>query len=399
MSRMLPPCTPVTWVCALLAALVLWAQPALAQEDVDDSGEEAAFAAFEAGNQAYVDGDFVEAAQHFERANELNPTPVLLEYIAHCYASAGEWDLAIVAYRNWADAEPAVEAEVEAMIADMSLMALETAFIQALRRVDVAVATGNDSQPQPFNSWRQQLGSNIRPVVEVQIITHPPGATIYPDNVEYALPTNTPYQGEFFVGPQFLRLELAHHETINVSIDVQPPPRGGSIPVFEYTFERLEADVEIAVDPLTATVSYIGADGEIRSLGNGAWAGTLPAGPGTFVLQHSGDSRRFEVTIDRDADNQFELALEDRPATSLAVMSIGTIVVVCTQRDVQVAVDGRVIGTGPGEFSVDVTAGSHVVEVSADGYETWRQDIDVGPDAEVRVYAAEIDRARRGGRR
>lgn len=396
MSRNPRPTTLVMWFGVVLALMLCTVQASAQDGSVD---EEAAFAAFNTGNQAYIDGDFVRAAEHFARANELNPTPVLLEYIAHCYASAGEWDLAIEAYRNWAAAEPQVEAEVEAMIADMSLMALETAWSQALRRVDIAVAVASDSRPQVFERYRQEFGSNIRPVVDIQIITDPPGATIYLGNLDFPLPQTTPFQGETFVGPTFLRLELAHHAPIQDSLLIQPPARGASIPQFQYTFERLEGEVEIAVDPLTANVSYIGADGEIRQLGSGAWAGTLPSGPGTFVLQHAGDSRRIEVVVEADAPNAFELALVDRPQSTPSLISVGTIVVVCQQRDVQVSVDGRVIGSCPGEHVADVTSGAHVVEVTADGYETWRQEIEVGPDAEVRVYAAEVERARRGGRR
>lgn len=86
--------------CVLM--LPFWAQ-ALPQEGGESAeGKEAMAAeAFQVGQDLYENGEFLEAAHHFEKAHRLAPHPSILANIGYCYDKIGDYPKAVKALREY----------------------------------------------------------------------------------------------------------------------------------------------------------------------------------------------------------------------------------------------------------------------------------------------------------
>lgn len=391
----------LAWLVCLGGVVVLCASAAHGQTDEpsDDAIAEAR-EAFREGNHDYVEGRYVEAIRHFEDANAIAPNPRLIEYIGRCHANLGNYPAAIDAYETFAATSADAAAEVEDTLEGLRADARSRAAFEATSAVAESVARARGEQPPPRDIRRQELGALMQDVTVI-IRSEPIGADVYLDAIELGVVGTTPLETPLFVGRHLIEIRHPWYEPETRIVHVAPPRRGESVPVFAFALDRRQLPVEVTVDPMSARVSWVGDDGAPRPLGTGAWAGTLPAGQGAFVVQHASGSRTFEATLEPGADDaplRFELALVDR--VDGPVIALGTLVVVVDEPGADVVVDGRVVGTSPGEIDIDVTAGVHTVTVQRDGYAPWEREIDVSADGETRVFVAplERDRGRRRGR-
>lgn len=391
-----------------LGVFVVAAQPTATAQDEGPSDEAIAQArdAFREGNHDYVEGRYGEAIRHFEDAHAIAPNPRLIEYIGRCHANLGNYPAAIASYEAFAETSPEAAGEVADTLDGLRTDARTRAGFEAGQEIAEALARARGDQPPPRDIRRQELGTLMQDV-SVIIRSEPIGADVYLDAIELGVIGTTPLETPLFVGRHLIEVRHPWYETATRIVNVAPPRRGESIPVYAFLLERRQVPVEVTVDPVTARVSWVGDDGTPRPLGTGAWSGTLPAGQGAFVVQHAGDSRTFDVTLEPESDDAdggevtapltFDLAMVD--TIDAPAIRLGTLVVVVDEEDTEIVVDGRVVGTSPGEVVVDLTAGVHSVEVRRDGYASWEREIDVSPDGETRIFPAPLERDRGRGRR
>lgn len=386
-------------VLVVLATANLPSAPVCAQDDgISDAAVEEARLAFQRGNEAYIDGHYRDAAAAFETANRIVPNPRLLEYIGRCYANVGDYVRALEAYEAFAASSTEAAAEIGEVLSALRSDAITSALYESSDRVDDALARANGETPPPRDLRRQELGTRMRDV-EVHIRSNPRGAEVYIDAIELGAVGITPLETPLFTGRHFVEVRAPFYEPANRVVNVTIPGPGESIPVFEFELVRQRVQATVTVDPITARVTFVADDGTRTDMGIGGWEGELPAGPGAFIVQQGGRDRRIEAVVEPDDSGRATLALTlDEPSTTArAVVAVGTVVISADQLGAgDVRVDGRSVGSAPGEFEAVVTAGSHTIEIVREGYVTWRQDIEVSADQEVRVYApSSLERARR----
>ncbi len=390
-------------VFALVAAILVASAVARAQPAGDGgSDDDRARQAFWEGNEAYAAGEYEDAIGHFERAYGIAPTPRLLDYIGRCHANLQQYEQAIEHYQRYADTSVEAEAEVAETLAN--LIAERQGFVGQLVRhgVGEALSRARGEQPPSRQTLRQSLGTEMRDVT-VQILSTPRAAEVYIDGMEFGSFGITPMETPLFTGPHMIEVRKPYFEPARRIVNVAPPGRGEAIPTVRFELERVQLLVTISVEPVTATVTYVSEDGDRQDLGLGGYEGSLPAGPGAFIVQQGGRDRRVSMTLEppeeEDGILEFTVHLQDQDLAPTLDIRIGILRIVTELLYGEIFVDGRSVGEAPGEFEVGVTPGEHTVEVRRQGYETFRQEVSVAADGETVVYANTLERSRRRGRR
>ncbi len=340
---------------------------------------------FALGNAAFGEREWRSAIVHFQAANDLAPHPRLLEYMGRCYAHMNDFANAIAHYELFAATSPEAAAEIADVLAATRQTAMEFTFFEAIGAIADAHARASGEMPEPRTTMRSAFDSLLRDVV-VQVRSEPSGAQVFLNDITLGPIGVTPLQTNMFVGTTWIEVRLPNHEPAGQLVNITAS--GASIPVFEFELQPIEVPVDVTVTPLTSSATWIGDRGETRSLGAGAWEGTLPAGPATFLLQQGGRDRRIEVDIQPNEDGStvsLGLSFSDNVASANA-FALATLIVVSQATDGEVFVDGRSVGRAPGEFVVDVTPGTHSVELRRERHCTWRQNVELADDDETRLY-------------
>lgn len=375
-----------------VALLLVFSPPARGQDAVDEARE-----AFWVGNDAYVEGDYPTALEQFQLAYELAPNAALLEYIGRTYVGMGRYPEAIASFERFAEEDPEAGSEIAELVEALREDMLDAAFAAARDGVGRALAVARGEQPTSQADSRAQLGTRMTNV-PVQVVSTPRAAEVFIDGTEYGAFGVTPLETRLFTGPHLIEVRKPYYEPASQVVNVSVPRRGESIAVVRFTLERQQVATEVSVRPLTARISHVSEDGERTDLGTGAWTGTLPAGPGTFIIQNAGRDRRVERVLEPSDDGAVvEVALsldEDASGPSIAI-SVGTLVVVSQVDEGRVLVDGRSIGEGIGEFEAMLTPGPHRLEVTKDGHEPFEQTVEIQADGTATVYVNALERAGR----
>lgn len=357
---------------------------------------EQAVSLFQEGNADYVAGRYDEAVENFEAANALAPNPRLLEYIGRCHTNLGQYGQAIDAYARYAATSETAAAEVAERLAALRLEVDRAAFSRARDYVRSAVSRARGEQPDTSPFRRQELGTQMRDVT-VQILSSPRGAEIYVDDIDLGSIGVTPMTTPLFVGRHLIEIRKQYYEPARQIVMVRPLQQGESIPSYSFNLQRQQVAIEVRPNPATASVTFISDDGAPVRMGMGVWEGTVPAGPGTFILQNGGRDRRIERTVLPTEDGTplvVELHMVDPIMQRGPAVAIGQLIIVTNSPVGEVFVDGESVGRSPGEFRVDVRAGEHTVELRANGYRTWSQSVVVGGGSETRIYTANLERGR-----
>ncbi|MFT4702780.1 MAG: hypothetical protein ACI81R_000467 [Bradymonadia bacterium] len=361
-------------------------------------GVDAARDAFWEGNHDYANERFEEAIEHFEHAYALSDNARLLDYIGRCYANLGDLTAAIDWYERFG--ETSVDARTEAIpiIENLETERLRLVVQHTMTRVEDAATRALGEQPAPRDQRRRSLGTNMRDVV-VMITSAPRGAHVSIDGMPFGDDALTPFDTPLFVGQRLIEVSREFYAPQARVVSVTPPGSGESIPSFVFELERLEVEVSATVSPVTASMTFVGEDGVMRQLGLGGFSGTLPAGPGTFILQQGGRDRRIEVVL-RPADEgtpvELELHLEDPALSTQQMVRIGTLTVRSEELFGDVYIDGGYVGGSPGSFSEQVTPGEHTVELRREGYATGVQSVEITADAETVIVTRPLTQLRRG---
>lgn len=309
----------------LLISLCL--QPSSAH--ADDLADEADLQ-FDLGAKSYRRGEFTAALEHFLASNRLVPNPNVAFNIARTYERLGQ-------------------------------------FPEAFRYYDAALSAETSSQAR---SVIQRDLDRIRPQVALlEVVTDPPGATIYLDRKDLGPRGSTPRTLALPPGRYRVIVELENHNPSVLDTDVTQ--RGHT------------ARVSLNLSPLLGLVRIRGDSGIVAHAGAPESKTEcvtpcelrLDVGEQQIHLSRKGFASN-EVTVTVDAERVTVI----RPKlTALA----GSLVVRTDEPGARVEVDDRIVGFSPSITSV--TAGTHKVTVSLPGYRVETKDVEITPNRDTKL--------------
>lgn len=365
------------------------AAPALAAD------EAAAREAFWAGDEAYAAGHFEAAIEHFLEADRLAPNGELQAYIGRAYLRMGNLAEALDAFEAYAATGEEAAADMEQVLHDLRAELYADIFEAGRFVIWRAVREARGEEPDPEQVRRNELGARTRDF-PVQVLSDPRGAQVFIDGDEYGAFGVTPLNVTLFVGSHHIEVRAPHHESESIEFDLDGDQH--EVTVLRFELVRNTVEVDLTIEPRTARAAWITESGERFDLDAGSHVGELPAGPGVFVVQGAGDDRRIEDVLESSDGEVLTRTLALREATvgnDTFVVSIGTIFITSETPGALVLVDGREVGQGAGTFEATVSPGPHSVEVTKDGHESFRVEVDVPANEEIEVTVGELERRRR----
>lgn len=372
------------------SSLVALSLPALADD------EDAAREAFWSGDEAYASGDYEAAIEYFAEANRIAPNPELHEYIGRAHLRLGDRRAALRAFETYAATSAEAADEMELVLGELRVALYSELFDAARFVVWRGVRIARGEEPDPEQVRRNELGARTRDF-PVQILSDPRGAEVFIDGDEYGPFGVTPLNVTLFVGAHQIEVRAPYHAPETVELDLDDAQHGVAVLRFELVRETVEVD--LTIEPPTARAAWITETGERIDLDAGRHVGRLPAGPGVFVIQSAGEDRRIEDVLRSASDGTVSVRTlhlrEPDSGSDGFVVSIGTLIIVSETPGASVRVDGREIGRGAGTFEALVSPGPHTVEVTKDGHEGFRNEIDVPANDELEVTVEQLERRRR----
>lgn len=321
--------TPRAVLFALsLSVASLHARPA----DADDLADEADVQ-FELGAKKYQSGDYLGALEHFLTSNRLVPNKNVLYNVARCYEQLHRYPDAYRAYVRALEAETAAD-----------------------RKKDLEIAL-----------------ARIAPKVAIlEVVTDPPGATVYLDRKDLGPRGSTPRKLGLDKGRYKVLVELPGFEpaaSSEVELEI------GQTRTVKLALTPILATVNVAGDAVGASVRLDAADGPVLC--------TIPCAvkvpPGKHVLHVAKEGfKRAEVPI----DPQPKQTLNVSPKLDVVT---GVVVVNADVRDALIEVDGKPYGFTPAVIQVPV--GKHVMTVSRSGFKAVTRPVEVREGDQARVDA------------
>lgn len=314
---------------SLLGAVVALALSASSMALASDLADEADLQ-FRLGATAYQRADYTGALEHFLASNRLVPNKNVVFNIARTYEKLASYPEAFRYYTQ------ALEGETDA---------------DARSRITAALAS-------------------IRPNVAVlEVVTDPPGATIYVDRKDLGPRGASPRTLGLPPGTYTVIVELPGYEPNQTQVD---SAKLGS-----------EVKVSLKLKQILGTVRVAGAPGASVHVDDpqAPPAGTAPVelglAPGhhTLYVERPG-SRATAVPVEVAANTVSTVTPALAPLT-------GTLVVDADEPGARIDVDGRPAGFTPA--ILDVPAGPHRIRISMKGFHTAERDVVVVHDAERHV--------------
>ncbi|MFO0708365.1 MAG: TonB-dependent receptor [Sandaracinus sp.] len=286
---------------------------------------------FRLGNDAYREGDYLEALEHFLASNRLAPNRNVIFNIARAYQRL---EMFPEAYRYFAEAlavetEPATRQRLEASLAEIA--------------------------PR---------------VALFEVETTPPNAEIYVDRVDLGSVGRSPRTIALAPGSYRVIARLdGHHDAASEPQSVAAGQR---------------VHVALSLSRIVGTLVVTGDEGaEVRvDLDEGEplcrIPCELPLPPGQHLLHvrapgHEPTSRAVAIVEGESA--RTSVALEDQT---------GSVVVRADVEDALVQIDGAAVGFTP-LVAPGIAVGTRTVRVSARGYEPAESAIEVTPDGQVEL--------------
>lgn len=279
---------------------------------------------FQRGADSYRRGDYLQALEHFLASNRLSPNRNVQFNIARAFEQLGRFP---EAYRYYVGAlegetDAAVERDVEAAIA----------------RISPRVAV-------------------------VEVVTTPPGATLYLDRKDLGSVGTSPDRlgvpaGSYTVIAELPGYEPARSEKLKVAIGSRTP-------------------VKLDLVRIVGKVQVSGQDGLEVHVGDEAAPATcktpcefdLP--PGTHVLYFT------SVEAVSIAPRQVQVVARKTVSVTASVERLtGSLVVSADEPNALVEVDGRPMGFTPAVIPA-VTVGRRKVRVSLRGYKSYETEVDI----------------------
>ena len=309
-------------VCCLLTA-----EPALA----DDLADEADLR-FRMGAEAYQRGDFKDALQHFLASNRLVPNKNVVFNIAWAYEKLHQYP---EAYRYFT---LALDAEKDSA---------------AKKRIQEALAL-----IQPF-------------VAVLEVVTDPPGATLYVERRDLGPRGESPRQLGLAQGSYKLIVERAGYEPAEVMVKDLKQGQTSSVRV---ALKQILGSVVVEGSPGAS----VRIDDEGRPpLCTAPCVLSLPPGPHTLYVARKG-FRPSTVAVNVKAKQRLRVRPEAQAFT-------GDLVVRTDEPGALIEVDGRPVGFAPS--IVRVPLGPHRVRVGLSGFKTIERSVSIERDQQTRIDA------------
>jgi outer membrane receptor protein involved in Fe transport len=315
-----------TAICALAVSL------ASVSARADDLADEADVQ-FELGAKKYASGEYLGALEHFLTSNRLVPNKNVLYNIARCYEQLHRYPDAYRAYGRALDAETAADRKKDLEI--------------ALQRIAPKVAI-------------------------LDVVTDPPGATVYLDRKDLGPRGNTPRKLGLEAGKYKVIVELPGYESATsqeVSIEV------GGQKTINLKLEPILATLVIGGDDVGATVRLDSLTGPVLC--------TIPCSakvtPGHHVLHLSKEGfKHSELPIDAPPKQTINVT------PKLDAIS-GGVVVDADVTNALIEIDGKPIGFTPAVLQVPV--GKHSMTISRSGFKAVTKQIVVTENTQTKVEA------------
>ena len=200
-------------------------------------------------------------------------------------------------------------------------------------------------------------------VALIEVITDPPGATLYADRKNLGARGAAPRNLAVAPGERRIIAELSGHADADGRIEAII----GRKQVILLTLDQHLGAVVLDGGPDGAVVR-LSADGE--PIGTVPGSLNLPPGPQLLYISAAGHLARQYIA---------QVSLEEPIALAVSLEPLtGSVLVEAPERGAQIRIDGEIVGYAPSVL--DVPLGSHEVEVSLSGFRPWRQTITVEPD-------------------
>jgi outer membrane receptor for ferrienterochelin and colicin len=309
-------------------ALVLCAPLAYADDLADEADVQ-----FELGAKKYQAGDYLGALEHFLTSNRLVSNKNVLYNIARCYEQLHRFPDAYRAYGRALDAETAPDRKKDLEI--------------ALQRIAPKVAI-------------------------LDVVTDPPGATVYLDRKDLGSRGNTPRKLGLEAGKYKIIVELPGYEPAtsdNVTIEI------GAQKTVTLKLEPILATLNIGGEHAGAAVRLDKADGPV--ICTIPCSGKVAPGKHTLFITREG-YKRAEVSVDLPPKQTVNIAPKLDYVT-------GDVVASADVSEALIEIDGKPYGFTPAVLHVPV--GKHTMTISRSGFKAVTKSIDVSETKELRVDA------------
>ncbi len=308
-----------------LTALSLSA-PAVA-DDADEADLE-----FQLGAERYKAGDYTLALEHFLASNRLAPNHNVVFNIARAYERLDRFSDAYKYYVSALSPENTAERR--------------TAIEEALARIKPKIAV-------------------------LEVVTDPPGATIYLNRKELGARGTAPRSLGLGAGTYTVIAELADHETVTSAATVLTV---GTTTTLQLKLAPLLATVEIGGESASGAAVRVDDD-------KGPAACVAPCAlkitPGHHTLYFA---RPGWVPIDLPVDVAPRATVTVHP--KLTPLS-GSVVIESDIKDSLIEIDGKPAGFAPAVLSLPL--GEHEVRISHVGYRAHLEIVKVAVDAQVKL--------------
>jgi len=293
-------------------------------------------AAFQLGNRAYLAGDFRVALFHYFMSNRIAPNRKVIFNIARCYEELGAF---VEAYRYYQSHQ---------------------------RTLAPGEADGGESA-----AALTRLASKV---ALVEVVTDPPGATVFIGRRDLGAYGETPLLLALPAGKYDVLLDKpgwvsAEQEGIEASVARRVK--------VETALVKIVGRLEVTGSPEGAEVTVEETSGQTVK---GTLPGVLTAAAGQLVMtvRHPGHvTQQRVVRVEADQIAPIEVRLE---------REVGSLVVAADETGAVIRVDGEPVGFTPAVVD-RIPIGTHELTVELEGYQTWRQTIELSAGQRVDVYA------------
>src|SRR5438067_5050007 len=313
-----------------LAAALLCALFPCAAARADSVADEADFR-FHRGVNLYARGRTEDALSEFLASNRLVRNRNVIQNVARCferlrmYNEAWRWYSELVA-------EPLPEGE----------------------RRDLAAAL-----------------ERLRPSVALlRVFSDPPGATVYLDRKDLGGRGQTPVTLALPPGAATAIVEASGHKPAEARVELQI----GKLSLVQLAVPRIQGEIEVEGSPRSFELRMDGPDAPVQLAASGR--ARVPVGRHILYVSAPGHAaQQLAVEVPAEATTRVSFKLLALPPPS------GTLIVRANVDGALIRVDGKEMGFTPGVID-NVPAGSHRIEVLADGREPATERLEV--EANVR---------------